>query len=386
MKTRLRPLYFPLFLLMALSPLWAQTGGRRWPNGNGAGVQRRAQAQARARLARLRRQALAGNGQAANELGIIFWRGTPYRNHPAAALRWWRLAAKEGNASAMISLAADYYAGNDGLPRNRKLAARWYRRAARAARAGARRGDAAAENSLGWLYLHGRGGLPHNDALAARWFRRSAHQHFAWGMTNYGWMFYKGWGGLPHSNARALAWYLRGAKAGDATAQNNLAWTYLTGEGAKPDIAKGRYWLQLSNAVASYDTRGYLYKHGRGGFPQDQAKAEQWFLLGARRGNNVCENDLAWFYLTSPDRHWRHPAAALKWAHRAVAGEPHNDQNWDTLADAYFHTGHKRQAIAAERRALALATPGDKAGFEKTLARYRAAARQPAAKQSPKRR
>ncbi len=375
---RTRRGYSRFGLILALAGLSAGMQQSIYNSSQAGSVRLRALRQHRAQLARLRQKALHGDAAAADKLGWIRQRGNIWRNHPAAALRWFRLAAREGYASSMSTLGDFYFSGQDGLPANAKLSAAWYRRAAMAARAGARRGDAAAENTLAWLYEHGRGGVRKNDRRALEWFRRSARQHFPRAMTSLGWMHQSGLGGLKPNLKAAAAWYTRAAMAGNPTAQNNLAWLYLIGQkGMKPDQAKGQYWLQQAlgqGSNAAFNTWAYLYKHGAGGYAANQALAEKYFQLAARRGDDIAQNNLAWFYLTSPDRQRRNPQLAVRWGRRAVAGDPGNDQNWDTLAAAYFQAGKLRQAVAAERRAVALATPADRAGMQKTLRRYLVAA------------
>ena len=61
-------------------------------------------------------------------------------------------------------------------------------------------------------------------------------------------------------------------------------------------------------------------------------------------------NNLAWAYLTVPERELRNPEAALELARKAVELEATID-HWDTLAEAWFQTGDAEQAISILRKA-----------------------------------
>ncbi len=372
----MRPIAFQTFLTVGLFALAASPllGGSYSPNHGSRHARPEALSSA---MRRLVKRAQAGDANAADDLGRAYERGAGIERNNAAALRWFRKAAAGGNASAMLSLAGDYEAGRRGVVHNRHLAELWYQRGAKAAQAGAARGDARAENSLGWLYAHGRGGIPRNLAQAARYFRRAAAQDNADAITNLGWMYAEGWIGGAQNDSQAIPLFRKAALAGNDIAQNDLALAYLHGkDGLRVDNAKGLRWLKIAlaqNSNAALNTMGELYQYGEGGLRQDEIRAEGYFLRAAHNGDDIAENNLAWLYLTAKDPREHKPAAALTWARRAVAGERDNDNNWDTLADAYFQSGRLRAAVRAEERALALATPADKAGFSKSLKKYQAA-------------
>ena len=75
----------------------------------------------------------------------------------AEAVRWFRLAAEQGNADVQYNLGTIYGAGR-GVPQDDAEAARWLRLAAE-------QGDALAQFDLGVMYVTG-GGIPQDDAAA----------------------------------------------------------------------------------------------------------------------------------------------------------------------------------------------------------------------------
>ena len=100
----------------------------------------------------------------------------------ATALREWRPLATQGHAAAQVSLGTMYAFGR-GVPKDHAEAVRWYRMAAeqgnaeavRWLRRAAEQGNAAAQANLGRMYANGQG-VPKDYAEAARWYRKAAEQ------------------------------------------------------------------------------------------------------------------------------------------------------------------------------------------------------------------
>ena len=72
-----------------------------------------------------------------------------YRRDDAEAVRWYRLAAEQGDASAQLDLGVMYATG-EGVPQDAAEAVRWFRLAAE-------QGDASAQFNLGVRYDTGEG-------------------------------------------------------------------------------------------------------------------------------------------------------------------------------------------------------------------------------------
>ncbi len=98
------------------------------------------------------------------------------------ALRWFRLAAAQGNAMAQNSLGLTYERGQ-GVPKDYQKALRWYRLAQGQAyeeailsyRRAANQGDATAQYNLGEMYMLGRG-VPKDYTQAYVWVALAAAQ------------------------------------------------------------------------------------------------------------------------------------------------------------------------------------------------------------------
>ena len=83
----------------------------------------------------------------------------------AEAVRWYRLAAEQGDATAQNNLGVAYNNG-EGVPPDDAEAVRWYRLAAE-------QGDATAQNNLGVAYGNGEG-VPQDYVLAHMWLNVAA--------------------------------------------------------------------------------------------------------------------------------------------------------------------------------------------------------------------
>jgi TPR repeat protein len=86
------------------------------------------------------------------------------------ALKWYRLAASQGNAQAQCSLGLMFYNGH-GVLKDYGEAVKWYRLAAT-------QGDAAAQGNLGLMFENGKG-VPQDYVSAHMWFNLAASRFSA---------------------------------------------------------------------------------------------------------------------------------------------------------------------------------------------------------------
>ena len=104
---------------------------------------------------------------------------------PAAAVRWFRLAAEQGLAVAQHNLGSLYAKGR-GVPQDDAKAAHWFRLAAE-------QGLPISQGAMGYMYMHGRG-VTNDDVEAVRWLRPAAQQGRANSRLNLGIMYATGRG------------------------------------------------------------------------------------------------------------------------------------------------------------------------------------------------
>ena len=140
-----------------------------------------------------------------------------------------------GDAVAQYNLGLSYYKGV-GIPRDYKEAVKWFRLAAE-------QGNGDAQVNLGVMFYQGQGvpapprqserhffQRPEHYKEAVKWFRLAAEQANAVAQVNLGFMYDKGLG-VPQDHDEAVKWYLLAAAQGNANAEYNLGVAYQEGCG-----------------------------------------------------------------------------------------------------------------------------------------------------------
>ena len=202
----------------------------------------------------------------------------------AEAVKWYRLAAKQGNAYAQSRLGRCYYDGK-GVTQDYEESVKWFRQAAE-------QGNAFAQRNLGYCYHNGLGVIKDYDE-AVKWYRLAAEQGEASAQNSLGLCYQKGHG-VTKDFDEAVKWYRLAAEQGDAVAQNNLGFCYKKGEGVKKDFDEAVKWYRLAadqgNASAQFNL-GLSYKNGEG-VKKDFDEAVKWFRLAAEQGNANAQKNL----------------------------------------------------------------------------------------------
>lgn len=129
------------------------------------------------RFKKLRMDAEAGDPDAQNGLGTMFYLGEAVSydasgkmldSDPESAAGWFFRAAEQGHADAQFNLGLLYLNG-EGVVQNTSKAVEWFIRSAE-------QGNVDAQNNLGVIYLTGEGGVPQDKDLAIEWFKKAAKQ------------------------------------------------------------------------------------------------------------------------------------------------------------------------------------------------------------------
>jgi len=129
------------------------------------------------RFKKLRMDAEAGDPDAQNGLGTMFYLGEAVsrdaagnimESDPVTAAGWFSRAAEQGQADAQFNLGLLYLNG-EGVAQNTSTAVEWFTRSAE-------QGNIDAQNNLGVIYLTGEGGTPQDKDLAIEWFKKAAKQ------------------------------------------------------------------------------------------------------------------------------------------------------------------------------------------------------------------
>ncbi|MEY5100274.1 MAG: hypothetical protein RJA36_2993 [Pseudomonadota bacterium] len=144
----------------------------------------------------------------------------------------------------------------------------------------AEKGNAQAQLLLGKMNSLGQG-MPQDKKEAARWFHLAAEQGLAQAQSVLGYLCLVG-EGVQQNNELALEWTRKAALQGDANAQFNLSVMHGEPHGIRKDPAESLKWLRQAaehGQAAALNTLGHLYEQGKGGV--GRAPASAWFLIAA---------------------------------------------------------------------------------------------------------
>ena len=159
-----------------------------------------------------RKHAEAGDGQAMNNLGVLYDLGQGVEPDTGRALHWFAESAKTGHPSGMSNYGRMLEQGR-GIEANPAEAARWFDLAAR-------QGQPEAQYNLGMLYELGRG-VSQDFKAAAAWYSRAAAQQQTEALFRLG-HFYRIGQGVTKNPARAVLLLYAAAMNGDPNAMKDL--------------------------------------------------------------------------------------------------------------------------------------------------------------------
>ena len=152
-----------------------------------------------------------------------------------------RADAEKGSAKAQFALG-EVYDGRQVFPppviaRDYAEALKWYRMAAE-------QGDIEAEIALAWMHHFGHGTVQ-DDAEAMRWLRKAASQGDAGAAASVAKMHLLGWG-VKQDSSEAVRWYRMSVEGGNMQAGVELGDIYEFGRGVKQDYVQAQMWYALA--------------------------------------------------------------------------------------------------------------------------------------------
>lgn len=251
----------------------------RWLQEAGAAINQKDD-QAAVRAYRL--AAEQGDASAQAMLGFLHEQGRGgLAKNDLEAVRLYKLAADQGQAGAQFNLGVFNEVGRGGLPKDDRAAARLYKLAAD-------QGHVDAQLALGMLNAYNRGGLS-DDREAVRLFRLAADKGQVGAQSMLGFFYEQGRGGLAKDDREAARLYKLAADKGQPGAQFNLGVFYAVGRGGLPkddreSVRLYRLAADQGNANAQV-ALGASYMTGRGGLTKDEREAARLYGLAADQGN-----------------------------------------------------------------------------------------------------
>lgn len=154
----------------------------------------------------------SGDGQAMNNLGVLFDLGQGTEPDEGRALHWFALSASAGNPSGMSNYGRMLEQGR-GIDANPEEAARWFDLAAR-------QGQPEAQYNLGLMYEGGHG-VAQDYTAAAAWYSRAAAQQQTDALARLGHLYRTGQG-VEKNQARATLLLYAAAMRGSIHAMKEL--------------------------------------------------------------------------------------------------------------------------------------------------------------------
>ncbi len=153
-----------------------------------------------------------GDGQAMNNLGVLFDLGQGVDLDEGRALYWYARSASAGHPSGMSNYGRMLEQGR-GIDANPEEAARWFDLAAR-------EGQPEAQYNLGLMYESGHG-VPQDHQAAAAWYSRAAAQQQTDALARLGQLYRTGQG-VEKNQARATLLLYAAAMRGSIHAMKEL--------------------------------------------------------------------------------------------------------------------------------------------------------------------
>jgi TPR repeat protein len=178
-----------------------------------------------------------GNADAQYNLGAMYYHGQGVSQDLKAALKWFTLAAEQGNfVHAQYNLGLMYFNGR-GVSPDYKAALKWHTLAAK-------QGHATAQFILGVMYEKGHA-AQQDMKTAIKWLTLSAKQGYAAAQSRLGFLYELG-EGVRKNYKTALEWYSLAAEQGNVTAQHGLGTIYAGRRGALQDHIVAYMWLDIA--------------------------------------------------------------------------------------------------------------------------------------------
>ncbi len=226
----------------------------------------------------------SGDTSAQSKLAFMYAKGIHTEKDEAAAIKWFKEAAKNNHLNAQYNLGLMYAKGK-GVEQNYQEALKWYLLAAG-------QGDVISQYTLGMMYSKGVGTNKDNQR-AYQWFLKAAEQGSTNAQYKVAECLNKGKGcEVDHSGA--YEWYQKASSSGHTLAQMKLAYMYGKGQGVQRNDTEAFHWFRKAaeqgHPKAQYNL-GVIYAKGRG-ISKDMDQAKKWYELAAAQGDEHAEQAL----------------------------------------------------------------------------------------------
>ncbi len=201
--------------------------------------------------------------------------------------------AEQGSIRDEIALAGDYFIG-EGVPRDSKMAAFWYEKAAG-------HGSPEAQNQIGYFYQAGIG-VPKDSKRAMHWYQLSASAGCPQAKVNLAIAYLHDTDGPPNYDL-AVQFLTEAFHAGNGTAATYLGLLNYFGIGVQKDKALGEKWfesgLKLHDPLAAFNLGSLYSVHAD--HPVDVPKAADLLRQAADAGYVPAIHSLGLLLVNHPE-------------------------------------------------------------------------------------
>lgn len=218
-----------------------------------------------------------GKTDAQYNLGLMHYRGLGVPQDLKVALKWFTLAAEQGNyVHAQYNLGLMYYNGR-GVSEDHKTALKWHTLAAK-------QGHATAQFIIGVMHEEGHV-TPQDVKTAIKWLSLAGEQGYAPAQIRLGFLYSAG-EDVPKNAKEAFKWYSLAAKQGRPDAMEVLGSVYSLGSGVKKNLKTAVYWYSLAaekGNIASQTMLGLIFARGELDGQKDYIQAYMWLAVASSR-------------------------------------------------------------------------------------------------------
>ena len=212
-------------------------------------------------------------------------------------------------------LLGDAHGHGIGVPEDHEAAVKWYRMAAL-------QGDAEAQFQLGQIYHIGTAFPEYSEEkykwylkveAALKWYRMAAEQGHVDAQFKLGYMYLNEQGTPKWDYKAAAKWLRKAAEQGDAKAQHHLGMLHFAGIGVRESLEEANKTICMMAApnlrkeaeAGDMDAQyvlGEALKSGHKGFPKNYKEAAKWHRKAAEQGHAGSQYSSG---IDVPPRLWR---------------------------------------------------------------------------------
>lgn len=224
-------------------------------------------------------KALAGDPDAQNKMGDFYADNDLIPRDMRMAAYWWYEAARRKHPEALCRMGELYFSGTV-MKKNRHKAVQYWKLSALA-------GNAQAQYFLGSCYANGGQGVYLDYGEAAFWWQKSAAQGNIRAMHNLAFCYARGQGVDKVDARMAYDLWRRAAEKGFVPAQTQLGLCYFSGEGVEKDLKlAASIWTAATEKGDAEAQRllGLCYYYGLG-VAMDKNTAQVLFEAAAYQGD-----------------------------------------------------------------------------------------------------